>query len=282
MCERYFFKIPFFVFLFSCLIAHASFAQTPPAPAASACDPLYYDTLESRAWLEAQREITQNQNLILKPDSVLQYTCFDSHIGSMKNAATTMFTQGSNLNDVAQVAADYVEANFTDVHPSELGERSTESSFLVASPTAAAYSCNEMAKIWRDARCMNFVDEPSSDAFFTFEEYVSAPDDLRFPAGYCTPKTGQWTTELDAQVQSFTSPPSPTGTQWVADDVVTFLEEIDPEHPSSAGCSSSQYFKTGVTVYSTQAPNTYQEQTCLMLGCVYEPTGLVSGSCTTP
>src|SRR5437016_4882806 len=46
---------------------------TPTTP----CDPEYMDALEARAYLEAQREVAQNQNYILKPDSVLEYTCFD-------------------------------------------------------------------------------------------------------------------------------------------------------------------------------------------------------------
>ncbi len=45
------------------------------------CDPEYMDALEARAYLEAQREVAQNQNFILKPDSVLEYTCFDMFLG---------------------------------------------------------------------------------------------------------------------------------------------------------------------------------------------------------
>lgn len=52
---------------------------------ATACDPEYMDALESRAWLEAQREITQNQNLISKPDSVLEYTCFNRFLNQMSH-----------------------------------------------------------------------------------------------------------------------------------------------------------------------------------------------------
>ena len=44
--------------------------------APQSCDSNYWRQLSSRAWLEAEREIMQNQNLIFKPDSVLQYTCF--------------------------------------------------------------------------------------------------------------------------------------------------------------------------------------------------------------
>lgn len=42
------------------------------------CDPEFWDVLTNRAWMEAQREITQNQNIIARPDSVLSMTCFDS------------------------------------------------------------------------------------------------------------------------------------------------------------------------------------------------------------
>ena len=56
------------VFFAALLCSSISYAQNSP------CDPDYYESLEARAWLEAQREITQNQNLIYKPDSALEYT----------------------------------------------------------------------------------------------------------------------------------------------------------------------------------------------------------------
>lgn len=282
MCERSFFLLPLISALLLCFVPNLASAQHPgggssitpvPTVADSACDPDYYDTLESRAWLEAQREITQNQNLILKPDSVLQYTCFDKHLGSMKNAATTMFTQGSNLNDVGQVAHDYVEANFTDVHTQQLGDRSNESNFLVANSVAQAYSCDEMAKIWQNARCMNFIDEPSSDGFFTLEEYAGFSQDVRFNSTvspYCA-VSSQWQPELDAL--------EPANTAWEEDDVKTFLDEIDPEHPSAPNCGSSASFSTGIYVYSTHNAGTYFERSCLVLGCVYDAD---AGNCKAP
>lgn len=65
-----------FLSLFLINLSQSVVAQIAPSP----CDPDYYESLQSRAWLEAQREITQNQNFIRKPDSVLQYTCFDQYI----------------------------------------------------------------------------------------------------------------------------------------------------------------------------------------------------------
>lgn len=103
-------------------------AQTP---AASGCDPDYYDTLKSRAWLEAQREITQNQNLILKPDSILEYTCFDRFLGVLAKNSDKLFAESerwdkpgfnlgmgdpdlsASLSDVVvEALQSYISANF--------------------------------------------------------------------------------------------------------------------------------------------------------------------------
>lgn len=57
------------------------------------CDPEYFESLKARAWLEAQREITQNQNLIFKPDSVFEYTCFDLYVNELADHAKDMFSE---------------------------------------------------------------------------------------------------------------------------------------------------------------------------------------------
>lgn len=44
------------------------------------CDPEFWDVLKDRAWMEAQREITQNANIIPRPDSVLSVSCFHSYM----------------------------------------------------------------------------------------------------------------------------------------------------------------------------------------------------------
>ena len=74
--------------LMICVIwPHTSNAQETP------CDPEYFKSMKSRAWLEAQREITQNQNLIFKPDSVFEYTCFDKHLNELADHAKDMFSE---------------------------------------------------------------------------------------------------------------------------------------------------------------------------------------------
>ena len=74
------------------LAAVPAIAQGIPPIAESSCDPDYYDTLRHRAWQEAQREITMNYNFIPKPDSVLQYSCFDKQLGALEQARQNMIS----------------------------------------------------------------------------------------------------------------------------------------------------------------------------------------------
>lgn len=115
------FKVYFFLFLFVLGFgsAQAVFAGTPPGPLPfsiphpsltpphtttpmplpgilsnpllphveerNTCDPDFYEVMKNRAWMEAQRELTQNANLITRPDSVLTVSCFGEfldHLGA--------------------------------------------------------------------------------------------------------------------------------------------------------------------------------------------------------
>ena len=76
--------------IFLCVAVMAfSVSLSAYAQPVSPCDPQYMDALEARAWLEAEREISQNKNLIYKPDSVLEYTCF---AGFLNEAASNFAT----------------------------------------------------------------------------------------------------------------------------------------------------------------------------------------------
>ena len=72
-----------------CLGAASHAAVTSP------CDPQYMDALEGRAYLEAQREIMQNQNLIFKADSILSYVCFDAFAGHASSNVGDIFSNGN-------------------------------------------------------------------------------------------------------------------------------------------------------------------------------------------
>jgi hypothetical protein len=55
------------------------------AAATAPCDPQFMDAIEARGYIEAQRQIEQNNNYILQQDSVLEYTCFDRLLGNLSD-----------------------------------------------------------------------------------------------------------------------------------------------------------------------------------------------------
>ncbi len=241
------------VFLNAPLMAIAA----PPAPADSSCDTSYYETLESRAWLEAEREITQNQNIISKPDSVLRYSCFDGALSHYESKASGMFSEGVDLSAALDAADDFVAGNFSDVHGKTIGGRASVSSGLDG-------NCSAMSQIWEDAQCANFADQPDSDAFFTLAEYV-ADADKRFEAS-CSKPSG-WNDESEALKDA--------NTPWTEDLVDTFSEELSAD----TSCSASKLIETGLTTLYTPLNATVDVKICLVQGCVYEPTSETTGDC---
>ncbi len=258
-------------------LSSAYSADKPPpyTPAESSCDDDYYKSLKSRAWLEAQREITQNQNLILKPDSVFEYTCFGKQIDEMAKNAGKVFSDNSSQwgssppGDMGQTLdalvkkplEKYIDKNFKHNY---LGDRAKNISH---SP------CKVMNEVWMEAKCMNFIDEEDTDGFYSFTDYSKNPDKRQRPQA-CE-KVDQWDKEWKTAFD-----PKAEGT-WKRDPVKTFYDQFDPEK-----CTQAKAFETGVIVYRTAEPKQYKEKVCVAPGCYYEPAknqpaSLDKGACVT-
>ena len=180
-------------------------AMAQVEPADDPCDANYFESLKSRAWLEAQREITQNQNLIFKPDSVLEYTCFDRYLNELAQHAEDMFSEYSGKwgvilpKDSMDKALDsligdplfnYINANFEQPGYDLLGGRLNaggSDDAPQAKPNegqdhapgeirGGSYSCDIMNQVWMQAKCFDFIDNPDEDGFYTFEHYETAAD----------------------------------------------------------------------------------------------------------
>lgn len=152
-------------------------------PAPTSCDPEYMDALEARAYMEAQREIAQNKNLIFKPDSVLEYTCFKSYLDHLAGAAN-MFSEsgccgvgglgGGSLDSALQSAVGqalntYLGNNFNARE--FLDARSGVAKTPLAGVSGGTYACNIMESVWEAAKCMNFNSEDDHDGFYDFKWY---------------------------------------------------------------------------------------------------------------
>lgn len=277
--------------------------------ASSPCDALYYETLSARAWLEAQREITQNQNLILKPDSVFEYTCFDRLLRELADHADEMLSETSSYgtplgsssmdNALRRLVGDslvsYINLNYgskTSGVAYNLLSGHTAGSPITHSITnvtgGSAYSCDIMSRVWHAAKCINFVTDSPFDGFYTFDEYLynagtttPALDKRHLPTA-CAPITTSWSGNITTAL---------TSGSWTNDPVQTYQQYLTPPTSCTGNCRCtlpgtsvvSPAIPTGVRVLKPGSGNTnYQEHICLQPGCRYHPGGqpLVAGGGT--
>jgi hypothetical protein len=298
-------------------------------PTEGPCDVDYMTSLKSRAWLQAQQEITQNQNLIFKPDSVLEYTCFKDFMDVLAKTANDgeieipqqLFSEserwGTILGDTSldnamqnltrEAIGHWVTVNFgwSSATPEKLyyflGGRSNPEAptngqglFLEYDPPDVIprdYTCGKMNDVWLEAKCMDFIDVPEEDGFFTFEEYRDDKDKRFLPkddpfrcAKPLIRDEGQdrnrWEVNMeDAYDDTFTDDKDTT--PWEEDFVVTFLDNMNPDNcgKRKEGKLISPPIETGLLVKRDAAPREYYEKVCVIPGCHYFPTGLHSGQC---
>ncbi len=240
----------------------------------------YYESLKSRAWLEAQREITQNQNIIYKPDSVLEYTCFDRFANTLIQNA--VFSDTNNLRStlntiVGQPLSTYLDTNFDRrIQGSgtyELLGGHGGGNYTPQTMNGGSYSCSVMNSVWFTAKCMDFAPSQYEEGFYTLEEYADN-DDRRTTPDLC-PRVDAWGAQLTRSGlrESSNSNDAPP---WQDDPVQTYLSLID-----DTDCANSDPIDTGITVTRPNGnPRTYNEKVCIKPGCHYVPDGVDSGSCS--
>lgn len=165
--------------------------------ASQTCDTQVWRAMESRAHLETEREIMQNQNLIFKADSILNYTCFDSFAAHATKHVGILFTHTSyfsgspiipwgkeygmdyNMNEVIIKSMEpYIETNFDHTY---LGGRGVH--LGLGKPVineipnkGGQYKCDVMNEVWKVAKCMNFMhtkEFAATDGFYPFTDLKS-------------------------------------------------------------------------------------------------------------
>jgi hypothetical protein len=110
--------------------------------------------------------------------------------------------------------------------------------------------------MWEEAKCMNFINDPGSDGFYTLAQYAD-PSFAAIRAG-CSQNSDWEMKYLEATEESVTP--------WTEEPTVTFREDFDP-----AQCGAFPPVPTGITVTRDVQPTTYEEKVCLMPGCYYVP-----------
>lgn len=183
-------------------VAFPSDSCAAAAIAAQTCDTQVWQTMEARARIETEREIMQNQNLIFKSDSILNYMCFDSFAAHTASTVGPLFTHTTYWNGqlilpwggrtgldsainntIGQSMRTYLTANFNHAYlggrgneyATDTGGHRAPSLAPPSSPATASqsstYSCAEMAKVWAAAKCANFLHTARlgrTDGFYPF------------------------------------------------------------------------------------------------------------------
>ncbi len=274
----------------SCLLALTAGlarAADPTTP----CDPQFMQAMGARAWLEAQREITQNQNLISKPDSVLEYSCF---IGFLNKAASnfpvgTLPRQFSETDKwatdgfdetstdkaltsvVASALSAYIDSNFPHTF---MGGRldfpdKPNGDDMGEVDGGVDYECDTMARVWTAARCLNFAARADEDGFHDFF-YMRDNDPRNLPeefeacdapvANYNTALKEAFNNKQNMFVLAAGDDNPPDGTPYLTDDVQSYFNLIMP-----GACAAA--IPTGVTI--RRGGGDVADMVCPNPGCSY-------------
>lgn len=252
-----------------------------------------WTAIVNQAVLQTRREMTINQRYIVKPDSVMAYSCLSEqftlvgeHAGVLSESKRWANAQVDILNgNTATVTVDMgnksLDGAINNV-ATEIYEFYLQSFFnydflagqapgLTGSPqddetgiSQIHAPCGAMSKVWQIAKCMNVTDDP---LFPKFEELIGK-DPRSYPENYRCNDTGITQNMIDKA----------RGSEVKKDNVDTYLEMLYTGacHPPIA---------TGITVYRREGEGqisterTNPDGLCITVGCSYQNSGSGNGRC---
>jgi hypothetical protein len=244
------------IMLWALIAAAPSAWAKPPEPPAGpttapqTCDPDYWQSMSAKAWMEAEREIIQNKNLIYKPDSVMEYVCFDSFMMHSAKYVGDIFTHTKYFDGqeiiprgkkdisleytltsaVTDSLKTYLTNNFSHTFFGDRAKHMVTSTSDYAPGDASAmgkYACGIMRNVWATAKCENFIDNSEfddNDGFYPFETLKPGPGGKKEIKGY---------KEITDPRQFPTQCPSPSNPKWKWDVSIPEAKNT----PGTAGVS---------------------------------------------
>jgi len=273
---------------------------------AETCDGDFMNQIYARAFMEAQRDVMMAETYIRKPDSTLEYTCFDRILNHAAQSAPPMFSEnlawdgrtvplniaftaagnptsidisvsmgvGHIIPNMQSVVADAMTEYLQNFTHAFLGGTGGMDSSMSTSVSSASYTCTSMDAIWMIARCQNFP--VASDLFYTFTE-LAASDPRQFPApGACASPI---TTELITTAAN----PAPAFDTATFDALDIYSDTLLPA-PSDAECLDPIGTGTQSVIYEfvagaataanpsgiTRQGIEFDEMVCINPGCYFD------------
>lgn len=220
------------------------------------CDATLWTQMTQRATLLGQMETATAQNLIYKPDSILEYTCFNRFAGASVYRMTFYMTPYYMTDIVQAGVTQYLYENFGHTY---MGGRLVASG-AATPPPLGTYVCDAMTWVWEAAKCMNFAQTEPQDSIYDLIGFAGAVD-IRQTPNACT------NSPFPAIYGDL-----PVKGEYISTNIQ--LNPIDCGLPIATGLVISQPLNPGET-----RPITYNEKICPNPACYYLPTAMNSGTC---
>lgn len=168
------------------------------------CDGDFMNQIYNEAWMAATRDIAMNAAIVRKPDSVLEYTCFDQLPGVIASSAGPIFSETDSWINREVTLKTHDETRtitFTVDFPSDhLDNAINQFLFDVLNPyistnfshtylggsagaipaSSGGYNCTQMESVWQLAKCEDFG---TDDKFVSFGQLMTG--DPRQLLGSC-------------------------------------------------------------------------------------------------
>lgn len=248
-------------------------AQMPP-PGVTGCSTTTWNAMVNQSMLETRREVVINQRLILKPDSILAYSCYGNQMTTLASAPANFSESQRWVNRQIDVLGQIVTVNKTLGTTSldnaiNSSARAFASEYILSSfnhgflggtiggsgNDQVNANCGTMARIWQAAKCSNPATDPG---FPRFEDLVAA-DPRLYPPGMECGDTGI-TADMIAMADE-----GPKVGMAVPDMLFNMLA------PPGGGCYGS--LATGVTIFRREGSGIitneveYSDGVCVSPGC---------------
>lgn len=263
--------------------------NTPAAPnnaardGYAACDADFMNQITSTAFMGAERDIMKADAIILKPDSVLEYSCFDVRVSQLVPVAQTFgnttYTHKLDtlIEDLVLVALPpYINGSFS--HDYLGGADAGNDSNISSSITTNTSPCDAMYNVYHVAKCSQFGLEAP---FMSFSQLINT--DPRQRPRSCGPGSGsairQWMIDLANNTNFAYSS---------IDRVTNYLDRT--RGAANNTCASATPIPTGITVQYRQygqdilgrptvvSSYDYPDKFCINPGCYFDNRGNANGN----
>ena len=267
-------------------------AQTS-VPAGDSCDPDFLDVMEARAWTQGKRDVETAQALLLKSDSVLDYSCFQQRVKEVDVRAGQIFSDHldpplplfycpsfsptDNFQPTIRSPSCGPDAPGQPVLTDQTLDQMLQGMVLTAlasyrqgnfnhalgggDTAVAAGPCDVMNRVWKDLKCENLNQRPI-DQWLNFSTLMTTdPRTLPTPCGE-TDRAQRWTAAVQASNTIAASPARSGG----MDALQTYLPALAP------GRCGAPIF-TGLTFYAQGTE--HRDAVCVAPGCYFNGAACV-------